>query len=278
MIALLAMPEDPTAIPAWLDRQLLSPDLPGLVEELRIVHRPGRKPDLGDVLGQHRQAFLDGGFSALPRAVRSQLLRNPDLLPEVSELVFAEGGDFWFADPFDSDMEARKTAVAHHVHRAMFTELRRPPRTWWRYAAVSLAAAAAVLLPVMLFNGDAPTPKPTGWGFAKVAQLPRNANSKTVYTELAQLADEWNKKPTPDRHALARRLTEFRLGCSDLIAADLPLSESETDWVKDRCREWAALIDAHLRDLDATGDVGRVRADSTATASNIARELRTRAS
>ena len=46
--------------------------------------------------------------------------------------------------------------------------------------------------------------------------------------------------------------------------------------MKDRCTEWAALLDGHLRDLDATGDVPAVRAAAAATAAGIARELRGR--
>jgi hypothetical protein len=33
MITTLTMPEDPAAVPAWLDRQLLGPGLPQLVAE-----------------------------------------------------------------------------------------------------------------------------------------------------------------------------------------------------------------------------------------------------
>ena len=73
----------------------------------------------------------------------------------------------------------------------------------------------------------------------------------------------------------AERLSEFRLGCSALQAAnDLPLSAVEVAWLKGRCAEWANRIDGHLRDLDATGDVVAVR--TAATATGIARELRER--
>ena len=143
-------------------------------------------------------------------------------------------------------------------------------------AAWVAALAAAVLVAVTVF-APAPGPSPTGWGFNKIAELPRDTDAKAVYAKLADLSDEWNKKPTDDRLALAKRLTEFRLGCSALQAAnDLPLSAVEVAWLKGRCAEWANRIDGHLRDLDATGDVAAVRAAATATAAGIARELRER--
>ena len=66
--------------------------------------------------------------------------------------------------------------------------------------------------------------------------MPRDTDAKAVYAKLADLSDEWNKKPTEDRLALAKRLTEFRLGCSALQAANnLPLSAAEDAWLKGRC-------------------------------------------
>lgn len=276
MIALLAMPEDPTALPGWLDGTLLGPDLPQLVEELRVVHRPGAKPNLDAVLGGSRDEFLARGFSALPRAVRSQLLRNPDLLLELPELVYRDGGHFWFAEPLPPDEQARSEQVAANVYAALRSA--EPRRTsggrWAERVGWVAALAAAVVVAVTVFGSGTAS---AGWGFNKIAELPRTGGAKAVYAKLADLADEWNKKPTDDRLSLAKRLTEFRLGCSALQAAtDLPLPAAEVAWLKTRCREWSDRIDGHLRDLDATGDVAAVRAAATATAVSIARELRER--
>lgn len=278
MTALLAMPDDPTGLPGWLDRTLLGPHLPQLVAELRTVHRPGPTPQLDAVLGDDREAFLTGGFAAVSPNVRRNLLRNPNLLHELAELAFADGGDHWLGDPLDPLEQARAEKVAANVHAARLAETRQPVRRWFERAGLVLATAAAVLLAVTVFTAgkDVPPVASAGWGFAKIAELPRDAGAKAVFAKLADLADEWGKKPAADRLALAKRLTEFRLGCSALQAADLPLPAAESLWVKGRCTGWAALIDGHLRDLDATGDVPAVRAAATATAEAIARELRER--
>jgi len=277
MTALLAMPDDPVAIPEWLDGALLGPDLPALVAELRAVHRPGPTPRLDAVLGADREAFLTGGFAAIPPNVRRNLLRNPNLLPELADSVFAEGGDHWLGGALSPLEQARAEKVAANVHAARLAEKRHPARRWFERVGIVLATAAAVLLAVTIFNGRKDSAVASaGWGFNKINELPRNADPKAVFARLADLADEWGKKPTADRLALAKRLSEFRLGCSALQAADLPLSATESEWVKLRCRDWAAEIDKHLRDLDRTGDVPAVRTAATATAAAIARELRER--
>jgi len=279
MIALLAMPDDPVAIPEWLDGALLGSDLPQLVAELRAVHRPGPTPQLDAVLGDDRETFLTGGFSALRPNVRRSLLRNPDLLPELAELVFAEGGDHWLGGPLDPLEQARAAKVAANVHAARLAETRKPARRWFERAGFGLAIAATVLLAVTVSNGrkDNPPVASAGRGFNKINELPRDSDAKTVFTKMADLADEFDSKPTDDRLALATRLTEFRLGCSALQDAKLPLSATESEWVKLRCQDWAAEIDKHLRDLDRTGDVPAVRTAAAATATAIARELRERA-
>lgn len=273
MTALLAMPDDPTAIPGWLDGMLLGAELPDLVAELRHVHRPGPPPPLAAVLGRSREVFLAGGFAAVPSATRKDLLRNPDVLSELAELVFTEGGEHWLGGPLAPLEQARAEKVAANVSAALRSAEPRRGSGWAERVGWVAAMAAAVLVAVTAFGTGSAS---AGWGFAKIAELPRTGGAKAVYAKLADLADEWNKKPTADRLALAKRLTEFRLGCSALQAADLPLPAVESRWVKDRCTEWAALLDGHLRDLDATGDVPAVRVAATATAAGIARELRGR--
>lgn len=273
----LTIPDEHEAVPGWLERELVGANLPQLVAELGAVHDAGgRTADLAAVLGRDRAALLDGGLNAVPRRILRALLTTPSLLPELQSLVFESGGPHWDGVIADTDLPRRAEAVSAGV-RAKLTAAEPSRGRGWRWAeraAWVTAMAAAVLVAVTASAPD--TSSSAGWGFAKIAELPRNADAKAVYAKLADLSDEWNRKPTDDRLALAKRLTEFRLGCSALQAADLPLSASESRWVKGRCAEWASRIDGHLRDLDATGDVPAVRAAANATVAAIARELRER--
>jgi hypothetical protein len=279
MSRLLAMPDDPAALPGWLDRQLVGPHLPRLVAELRVLHRPGPKPELGAVVGRHRAGFLEGGFATLPRPVLSQLLCNPDLLAELAPVVFAEGGDYWFSRPPDPALEGRAERVAGRVLDRVRNEPARPRarRRWLEYAAVSFATAAAVLLAINLVPPGITKAGP-GWGFAKIHDLPRSGGPRAVYAKLADLADEWGGKHPADPPALAQRLIEFRHGCAALqLASDLPLSDDERRWVKLRCGDWAAEFDRHLRTLEQSGDTERVWAAASDTVRRISAELRGRA-
>jgi len=283
MIAILAMPEDPVAVPEWLDQQLLAADLPRFVDELRVLHQPGPKPSLANVLGKHRAAFLQGGFTAIPRSVLKQLLGNPDLLIEAQELVYFEGGTFWFDGPLSSEEAESAAQVADKVYELCQVPAtpRQRTRRWWEYAGVSLATAAAVLVAVYLIrpigNDSANTARLSGWGFAKIQQLDRQATPQETYTTLAELANEWHKKPTPDAQALALRLSEFRQGCTALqLATDLPLNETERQWLKRRCSDWAAEFDNHLRKLEETRDTAAVQLAAAETVKQIVAELKQR--
>jgi hypothetical protein len=279
MIALFSMPEDPEALSRWLDEQLVGPHLHDLVAELQAVHRPGPAPQLRAVLGGHWNAFLERGFAALPPQVVSELLRNPSLLPELAERVFEEGDHHWFGTVLSPEEEARARRVAAAVgaqRRAGAAKSLRL-RLWFSHFGVALATAA-VLVAVNLGGGlrtPAPAPSPS-WGFAKVHQLARG-EPKSTFRALADLAQEWKNKPTDDRASLARRLSEFRLGCSTLQATDLGLPADEARWLKLRCLDWSAAIDRHLRELDETGDVAAVRAAALETINGIVAELRQRA-
>lgn len=281
MIALLSMPDDPEALLRWLDKQLVGPHLDDLVAELQAVHRPGPAPELAAVLGGHWDVFMNGGFAALPPQVVGDLLRNPSLLRELSERVFEEGGNHWFGTTLSPEEEFRARRVAAAV--AAQLQKRTAPavrlRPWLSYVGVALATAAAVLVAMNLGGGlrtPAPAPAPS-WGFAKVNQLARD-DPKAIFAALADLAQEWGKKPTDDRASLARRLSEFRLGCSTLQATDLGLPADDAQWLRRRCLDWSAAIDRHLRELDETGDVAAVRAAVLQTINGIVTELRQRAS
>jgi hypothetical protein len=282
----LTIPEDPDGLPGWLERQLVGPDLDRLVAELTVVHgRPPSRASLAAVLAGHRERVLAAGLGELPRPALCQLLRQPDLLPELQHMVLSEGGPYWDGirdDPAESGAAER---VTKRVMRAVAAESR-PPRVpgrrsaWVGYAATALATAALVLAAVYL-GGPPPGVAPRAsavWGFARVKELPRNAGDAAVLSRLADLAQEWaNQRPT-DADGLARRLMEFRLGCSVLLLDDdLPLSAPQQKWLRLRCGDWAAALDALLRRLDETRDVAGVRAAADATVAGIARELRDRA-
>ncbi len=261
----LSMPDNPVAVPGWLDRQLVGPHLDQLVAELEVVHGTGEATDLIAVLGNSRAVLLAKGFAHVPQRVLSALLTSPALLLELQADVFEFGGPYWQR----LTTGAEPTAVPHRPARSL---------RWLSYVGVSMATAAAVLVAVFLGGGFRTPPTAqasSGWGFAKVKDLPRDGGPKRVFSTLAEFADEWEKKQPDDAAGMARRLHEFREGCTALqLADDLPLSVADTLWLKGRCAEWSAEIDAHLRTLERSRDVPAVSTAATATSRRIAAELR----
>jgi hypothetical protein len=81
-----------------------------------------------------------------------------------------------------------------------------------------------------------------------------------------------------DAVSLAKRIGEFRQGCSVLLLAEhKPLPEAERVWLVNRCKTWAAKLDKHLTELEAGKDVLTVRAEMDETVKQIAAALQSRA-
>ena len=119
---------------------------------------------------------------------------------------------------------------------------------------------------------------PPGWGFAEIRALTDQKGDAAVLNGLAYLVEEWKNKHPDSPVALSRRLVEFREGCSLLLLDEqLPLSPSERDWLRMRCRDWASAFDENLRLLEESGDVTAVRTAVDRTANEMATELRERA-
>jgi len=152
----LRIPDDPAALPGWLDRHLLGPDLDLLAAELAVIHRPSSTvPILDDVLGDHTPRVLADGLGLRPRPALSLLLRHPTLLAGLRDRVLTNGGPYWDA-LLDDDLTAAGHRVATRARQAIGADsTTSPSRRGQRvgYVATILATAAAVLVAVYLMGG-----------------------------------------------------------------------------------------------------------------------------
>ncbi len=143
---------------------------------------------------------------------------------------------------------------------------------------VALAWAASVLVAIVAFERTRPSAA-TGpaWGWAKPGALPTGLVRDAYLARLADEAEGWFARRPEDPIALARRIAEFRQGCSTLILADHPaLSEADHGWLVERCRAWASKLDAHLADVEARKDPTTVRAEVDQTVRKLIAALRER--
>jgi hypothetical protein len=115
------------------------------------------------------------------------------------------------------------------------------------------------------------------WGWAKPGGINESQTAGQYLASLADTANEWFNERPDSPAGLARRIGEFRQGCSMLLLSSHgPLSETDREWLKERCRTWAAKLEDHLASLEAGGDVATVRGEADETIRSLMNALRTR--
>jgi hypothetical protein len=160
--------------------------------------------------------------------------------------------------------------------------------TWYqRPWVVSLATAAAVLLAVGGYwfwlgrTSQTTAPGPvaaTEWGWSKPDALPNDKPAPEYLNALADAGAEWFKKRPEDAPDVARRINDFRRGCSTLILAPhKPLANADREWLVERCRAWAKKLDEQLVALEQGADPIKVRAEVDGIVNKLVDALRGRA-
>jgi hypothetical protein len=236
---------------------------------------------------------LTDGLGALPREALGRLLRGPRLLLDLEELVLVEGGVHWQrlgaeapATGVEQSWE-RLEAILRAQDRATPGKPPIPPmprpqarRRFERPWVVSLATAAAVLAMAVAYDqtrGPVAVAQ-AGWGWNRPGALPQDLSRGAYLVRLADDAEEWFKKRLAEPAALARRIAEFRQGCSVLIlTGHKPLPAEDRQWLNAKCREWAAKLDAHLAAVEAGEEPLKVRAAADETVRKLISALRGRA-
>jgi hypothetical protein len=291
----LDIPEETAELPQWLEAHLLGIDLAPLVAELSAVRweQPTGTSTLEEILGDRLKDLLADGLSVLPTETLKQLLREPTLLLELQVRVVFEGGPYWDAYRQRShDVDELSDHVWRRVRSfveadgpdatdAVVTRPAEPRVSWYRHPLiVSLATAAAVV--VALQNWQPATPPPVavapGWGWDRPGAIPSDVPADVYLTQLADAAQDWFKKRPETPAALAKRIAQFRQGCSTLILAEhRPLSPEDRQWLVEKCRAWAAKLDTHLADAEAGRDVIDVRTEADETINKLITAMRARA-
>jgi len=301
----LEIPDTTTALAGWLEGHLVGLDLGALVAELEAVHGPASETTtLEHLLGGRRDAVLAGGLAALPAVALRQLLLHPRLLLDLQALIFVSGGPFWrelaAATANGSELQIVLERTWQHVEPSL-DQVTKPgvssrlnagavPHRSWRFpgrSLLGLAAAAVILIAVAIavrrpgIGGLQLQPSPiaaSGWGWNRPDALGEKATPREYLTHLADGAHEWFNKRPDDPLALARRIAEFRQGCSILMLSQhRVLSAEDRTWLVEKCRTWAAKLDSHLAAVEAGQDPMKVRAEADETINKLITALRERA-
>ena len=284
-LLLMTIPDDPAALAGWLERQLIGLDLAAVIAELTAIHgeRGADTETLADVLGEFADAVRTKGLNELPRARLQRLLRQPQLLLDLQEMVLIEGGRYWEQLPRDPEL-GRIATLGWQKLSAALPQPSRPKTAWYRHPIlVAFATAAAVLIGVFVYQMSLPTPVQnfpvaTAWGWNDPAMRSEAGPPAEYLRRLAKIDEAWHAERPESRMALAKRIGEMRQGCSKLILAEhRPLTPETRKWLVGKCRAWATDFDRYLVELERDGDVTKIRNDMDATVDKLAAALRKKA-
>lgn len=294
------IPEDSQQLATWLEQQLVGCDLRELVIELKAILGPSVGTEsLADICGPRLPDILSRGLNAVPVELSRRLLKSPQALFDLQELIFIEGEAYWESVSRSAEHEQvieqgfqqlQPQTSATLVSQVAGNEKSQTPdsqqtqikpsgsqgRRGFVWATLSAAVVAACLfLAVSLWQPAAGGPT---WGFDRPGVLTAQMTPREYLDTLATAASDWFKKRPVDQPALEKRLTEFRHGCDTLIAAEhRQLKEQDRDWLRERCTVWAGKIDGHLADLKSgKKNLEQVQSDADATINALMKALKSR--
>ncbi len=274
-------------------------------------------PLLDEALQGATEEVLQHGLAHLPPHALYTLLRQPALLLALQERVLVEGGAHWRRSIDSRWGEAAaqgrerltRWLVAAADEQSKVAPLQparqrenAPPRgsrrvgqdddtpVWRRMALSCLASAACALVALFALDwyrgaanlervrsSSAESARAT-WGWMDQAVFQGSETGPEHLRRLAEAAEQWFHHRPEDVSGVARRIGEFRQGCSQLLLAEHPaLSPEDRVWLRERCRAWAGRLDDDLQSLEAGADALQVRSESDATIRRLIAALHNRA-
>lgn len=264
----LTIPDEPSALAGWLERQLVGPDFARLLAELAAVQEPPANPfpTLDELLDGFRDNVLNRGLAALPPDRLKALLRQPQLLLDLQERVLTEGSDYWTGLLRPAPASAPivpSTAASPGAKRGLLLTV----------AALVVAVAALILIAVVV------QPSRTVRGWHNESVFASDAAATAYLNRLAAAVEEYRADEMEDAPALARRIGEIRDGCTRFaMARHDPLSDADRADVKARCRKWSDKLDAYRKELeDSPAQAGRIHGEVNALVEQMAHVLRAKA-
>ncbi len=281
----LDIPETQRELVAWLESHLLGMQLGDLVSELQAVHgtRSGG-PSLEQACGGKLANVLQYGLGTLEVDRLRQLLQHPRLLLSLQDEIVQHGGEHWMQRPLRREEEVALASQWKLLESVMSPTVvaAAPPATqrgWFGRAAIAAVLSAAATLTIAFSLRDRLVPAPAaGWGWEKPGALAIKLPPREYLNHLADAAQDWFKKRPENAPDLARRVAQFRQGCSTLILAEhQALAPADRDWLRERCRAWATKLDAHLAAIEAGEDIAAVRAAADETVNKLIKAIRERA-
>lgn len=169
-------PDNPEDIGPWLDHQLVATTLSELIAELCSIRPKEPRPESVESaklwLGDDLPNFLETGLTTLGQEKIKELLARPVLLMPLQEIALFEGGEYWatlleaVSSRSGSGPEASLSNQKTHLTSPLATlaQVQAPSQKSgrWRAFVAFSSLAAAILVTVVLYGPDLPTPAGKG--------------------------------------------------------------------------------------------------------------------
>jgi len=280
------MPDKLKSQPEWLERQLVGPDLRQLVEELRALHGIEDSPyDLDAVLAGQAKSVVDRGLRGLSGSQIQKLLRFPDLLFDLQELVLVACSPYWdrllgatrstpiptkFLEKLYAQLPPSQGTVT--PARSVRVSSGRAPARW----LAGIAAVAVVAIGVWLGFGQ-PKPQPE-WGWNRPDLFSKADTRGDYLLAVAAGAEDWQKLPNATREEYMANLIRLRDGCTRVINdPHSPLPPADRVWLVEKCKLWRDKFDLHNAEVRNLKPWETIRDKTDATVVALLVALRERA-
>lgn len=300
-LRVLQIPDAIANWPAWLESELVGIQLYDLVQELELLSRTEPKTNsLDESLGDSRQAVLEKGLSSLNTNQLRTLLRNPQQLVELQELVFVEGGDYWQSVPRSDSLQTIVNQQWHALASELSASLEskqqtiEPPlivgasepkepvvrlanesnvdgrpnadstvfgRRTVVWPALAALAACLLLATIPFFRSSE-----SGQFFAH-ASIQKSSLVGKEYLELLTdtIRTDWNNQPI-EPGGVRDQLIAMRDSCDVLLDSDLrQLRPEVAAELKTRCGKWRTKFNDALDQLASGVDPHSVQTEANQT-------------
>jgi hypothetical protein len=261
-IAFCEIPDDENDWPAWLERRLVRLDLFQLAEDLNTLRGEREYPPetLESVCGQSLDKVLLHGVRSLSTRQISLLMRQPELLLELQDVVLSQGGVYW-DQVSNAEREASKVSLSGNQSSTFLLDeehkvvVRQNSPTSWPYRRASLAAVAATIFIAIGVWISRPVPSSGGgWGLDNPELLSANVSGELYFKKLADAAATFPKKGLDTKDNALKRITEFKAGCYKIARATHPQIKNikARQLLTLKCEEWSAKLDTFIDQIKST--------------------------
>lgn len=294
MGSLFTFPENDEKISDWLEALLLSPDFGAAISQIADFKPEGLNDQTKSLSAEELDKLSEIGLSQLSVEQCRWLLRNPKRLVELNEKVFEVGSPYWMGklqgsasdapilkevsnsiSQFDSTAAATSQSQSKSDSTGSVQLSRRSFFQTTTGKLVALAASLmfiAVAIPAYKMFTDTGNSQ---WGWQNVS-LAKQDSRELYFGKLDQSLAEWFDVSKGSKELLAKRLEQFSDGCDRLINAEHDsLSQSDQDWLLEKCEAWKVTIDELVASAKQANDdqqVARIKnsADDLVTKISLA--------